>query len=83
MVGWKDEELRYKADSRHVEKMVKDMELGECKESVVPGTKTTEQEDDKEQLDVEYAKRYRSVVVARGSFLAQDRLDIRKSVKEL
>ena len=48
----------------------------------MPGTKTNEQEDDNEQLDVEYAKRYRSVV-ARGNFLAQDRPDIRYSVKEL
>ena len=82
VVEWKDEELWYEADPRHVEKMLNDMELGECKESVVPGTKTNEQEDDNEQLDVEYAKRYRSVV-ARGNFLAQDRPDIRKSVKEL
>ena len=72
VVEWKDEELWCEADPRHVEKMLNDMELGECKESVAPGTKTTEQEDDNEQLDVESAKRYRSVV-ARGNFLAQDR----------
>ena len=42
VVEWKDEELWYEADPRHVEKMLNDMELGECKESVVPGTKTTE-----------------------------------------
>ena len=52
------------------------MELEECKESIVLGTKTAEQEDDNEQLDMESAKRYRSVV-ARGNFLAQDRPDIR------
>ena len=81
-VEWKDEELWYEAGPRHVEKMLNDTELGECKESVVPGTKTTEQEDGNEQLDVEYAKRYRSVV-ARGNFLAQDRPDTGYSVKEL
>ena len=69
VVEWKDEELWYEADPRRVEKMLNDMELGESKESVVPGTKTTEQEDDNEQLDVESAKRCRSVV-ARGNFLA-------------
>ena len=52
VVEWKDDELWYEADPRHVEKMLNDMELGECKESVVPGTKTTEEEDDNEQLDV-------------------------------
>ena len=82
VVEWKDEELWYEADPRHVEKMLNDMELGECKESVVPSTKTTAQEDDNVELHVESAKRYRSVV-ARGNFLAQDRPDTRYSVKEL
>ena len=48
---WVEAMLRKK----YVEKVLNDMELGECKESVVPGTKTNEQEDDNEQLDVEYA----------------------------
>ena len=65
----KDEELSYEADPWHVEKMLNDMELEECKESVVLGTKTAEQEDDNEQLDMESAKRCRSVVV-RGIFSA-------------
>ena len=62
VVEWKDEELWYEADPRHVEKTLNDMELEECKESVVPGTKTAEQKDDNEQIDMESAKRYRSVV---------------------
>ena len=36
-----------------VEKMLNDLELGECKTSVVPCTETAEQKDDNEQLDVE------------------------------
>ena len=82
VVGCKDEELWYEADPRHVGKMLNDMELEKCKDSVVPGTKTTEQKDDNEQLDMEFAKRYKSVV-ARRNFLAQDRPDVRYSVIKL
>ena len=42
-----DDELWYETDPRHVEKMLNDMELEKCKESVVPGTQTGEQKDDK------------------------------------
>ena len=82
MAEWEDEELWYEAVPRHVEKMLDDMELPECKESAVPGTNTAEQDDDGELLDRESSKRYRSVV-ARGTLSAQDRSDIRYSVKEL
>ena len=37
VVEWKDEELWYEADPRHVEKMLNDMELERFKESVEPG----------------------------------------------
>ena len=43
--------------------MLNDMELQECKESTVPGSKTAEQEDDGELLDRESAKRYRSILM--------------------
>ena len=58
------------------------MGLEGCKVSVVPGTKTMDQVGDCEKLDVESARKHRSVV-ARGNFLAQDRPDIRYKVKEL
>ena len=77
VVEWKDEEL-----PRQVEKMLNDMELQECEETAVPGTKTAEQEDDVELLDRGSAKRYRSVV-ARGNFLARVRSVIMYIVKEL
>ena len=59
-----------------------DTRLEGCKESVVLGAKTMDQVDDCEELDAASAKGHRSVV-ARGNFLAQDRPDIRYSVKEL
>ena len=39
-------------------KMLGDMELEGCKESVVPETKTMDQGDDSELRDAESAKRY-------------------------
>ena len=63
-------------------RMLNDMELQEYKESTVSGSKTAEQEDNGELLDWESTKRYRSIFT-RGKFLAQDRPDIRYTVKEL
>ena len=36
VVVWRDEELLYEADPRHMEKMLNDIDLEERKESVVP-----------------------------------------------
>lgn len=37
IVRWKEEEVTFEAGPKHVEAMLKDMRLAECKASVVPG----------------------------------------------
>ena len=81
-VEWREEEIWYEADPRHVEKMLADMEMEDCNSNAVPGTKVQSEEGDDEVLDRVTRTRYRSAV-ARANFLAQDRPDIRYSVKEL
>jgi hypothetical protein len=56
--------------------------MEDCNSNAVPGSKNKEDEADDEELDPTARTRYRSVV-ARANFLAQDRPDIRYSVKEL
>ena len=82
VVEWHDDELWWEAHPRHVEKMLEDIGLEECKPGAVPGAKPAEEQDGEQELDRETAWKYR-FVVARGNFFAQDRPDIRYTVKEL
>jgi hypothetical protein len=84
VVVWQPGELRYEADPRHVEKMLRDMGMEDCNVGVVPGTKFDGKpgDDGDEELDRETKRVFRSVV-ARANYLAADRADIRFSVKEL
>ena len=77
-----DDELWWEADPRHVEKMLEDIGLEDCKPGALPGSQRAEEQDGELELDQETAWKYRSIV-ARGNFLAQDRPDIRYTVKEL
>ena len=81
-VHWKEGEIWYEADPRHVEKILTAMDMENCNPCATPGIKATPVEDDDTELDVHNGSIYRSVV-ARANFLAQDRPDIRFSVKEL
>ena len=81
-VEWRNEELWWEADPRHVERILEDMEMVECNGSSVPGVKLQEADGDDDELGGLDLTKYRSVV-ARANFVAQDRPDIRYSVKEL
>ena len=77
--GWE-----YEPDQRHSELMIKELNLQGAKPVRTPGEddkKGTEVDED-EELDKQEARRYRGIV-ARGNYLAQDRLDIQFTVKEL
>ena len=83
ILEWREDEFRYEADPRHVEIMLRDMGLEECKAATLPGAQGEALEgEDQAFLDGDTQRVYRSVV-ARGNFLAQDRADIRYTVKEL
>jgi hypothetical protein len=73
--------IEFEADDEHVPKMLQASGLEGCNTTSVPGTKEIPSERE-EFLDPRSAGIYRSVV-ARGNYLAQDRLDIRYTVKEL
>ena len=81
-VEWRNEELWWKADPRHVERILEDIEMVECNGSYVPGVKLQEADGDDDELRVLDLTKYRSVV-ARANFAAQNRPDIQYSVKEL
>ena len=82
VVEWREGELWWEADPRHVEKIIEAMGLQEGNSSVVPGTKVQDEEGEQEVLSEGELKVYRSVT-ARANFIARDRPDIRYSVKEL
>ena len=49
-VEWKNEELRWEADPRHVKRILDEMELTDCNGSSVPGVKLHEEEGDDKEL---------------------------------
>jgi hypothetical protein len=73
--------IEFEADDEHVPKMLQAAGLDGCNTTTTPGTKEHPGEHE-ELLDSYAAGLYRSIV-ARGNYLAQDRLDIRYTVKEL
>ena len=83
VLRWTKGEFQYEADPRHVEQILKDMDMTDCNPSPTPGIKLKRDEViDETELGPEEHRRFRSVV-ARANFLALDRPDIRFSVKEL
>ena len=82
-VFWTEGRIEFEADAKHVAQILQDMDMEDCNSGVLPGSqKEGEGGDESETLGREDAWRYRSVV-ARANYLAQDRPDIRYSVKEL
>ena len=98
VVRWEKDHLRYEADPRHVEKLLRDEGLEDCKSLATPGVKSTAPsvilEDgvsdrgiqsagpEPRKLDRQEMKRYRSAV-ARCNYLAADRFEIAFTTKEL
>jgi hypothetical protein len=82
IVRWgTDNEVSFEADPNHVEKMIEDLSLKDCKPNIVPGSRE-ERKEDRKALEGERVRTCRSVV-ARANYLSQDRPDIRYSIKEL
>ena len=84
IVEWTREGIRYEADQRHAELIVKEMGFQEGSKSVTtPGSKNEkEDEGGEEEMDNQESTRYRAIV-ARAVYLAQDRTDIGFATKEL
>ena len=90
ILRWTKEGIEYEADPRHVEIMLKQLNIQDCKFVATPGTKEEGQikEGDKndnvvsDSLSSERTSAYRALV-ARANYLSPDRPDIAFSVKEL
>ena len=84
IVEWTEAGIRYEADQRHAELIVKEMGFKDGSKSVTtPGSKSErEEEDGEEELDMQESTRYRATV-ARAVYLTQDRTDIGFATKEL
>ena len=73
--------IEYEGDPRHAEIIISELGLKGSNPVATPGVKCTVL-DTAEPLNVREASQYRSLV-ARANYLAQDRVDIQYSVKEL
>ena len=84
VLTWHEKGIKYEADPRHVEIMVKDLKLEEANGSKLPGNKDegNTKEDCEELLEGHDASMYRAHV-ARMNYLGADRPDIAFAVKEL
>ena len=78
--------VEYEADPRHVEIMIKQLGLENCKSCKTPNEKKKSADIaralESKLLDPVKSSMYRSLVM-RGSYLAQDRMDIAETVKTL
>ena len=82
VIHWTGEGIKYEADQRHAELIIKDLGLDTSSNSVVtPGGKKDE-EDMKKGLDKKRELQYRANV-ARANYMCQDRSDVQYQVKEL
>lgn len=87
---WTKEGVQYEADPRHVEIMLKQLNIGDCKAVVTLGTKEegmakpgdTEQSKFDDQLNETKTTAYRALV-ARANYLSPDRPDISFAVEGL
>jgi hypothetical protein len=96
IIRWGPQSLLYEADPRHVEKLLRELDLEDCKSVSSPGVKAPSdtakskaKDGDEsslsagqEKLDPERTRRYRSCT-ARCNYLAADRPDVTFPVKEL
>ena len=83
VVEWTDAGIRYEADQRHAEIIVRKLGLSkEGKEISTPGVKKEYSEDLQNELEPADATMYRALV-ARANDLSQDRSNIQYAVKEL
>ena len=81
-VEWRADELWWEADPRHVEKNLEVCGMTSGNPSALPGVKVSEEEGDDQPLVGEELARYR-FVAATANFIAQDRPDVKFTVKEL
>lgn len=84
VVRWQGDTMEYEADPRHVEKLLRDMHMEDCKPLSSPGVKVTadELEEDGKPLVGEAVTLYRSGA-ARCNYLSVDRPDIPFATKEM
>lgn len=85
IVQWDEEGIKYEADQRHSEIVVKTLGFnGRTKHVTTPGDEDCQKivPDDEECLDSSYATTYRGLA-ARLTYLAQDRSDTQYAVKEV
>jgi hypothetical protein len=81
VVRWTSSGIEYEGDPRHAEIIISELGLKGSKPVATPGVKCTVI-DTAEPLNAREASQYRSLV-ARANYLAQDRVDIQYTVKEL
>ena len=81
-IYWTDDGIVYAHDPRHVDVLINDLDLAECKPVATPACDGSKQPDDDEGLSWSNVKLFQSCV-ARCNYLAQDRTDIAYAVNEL
>ena len=86
IITWDEEGIKYEADQRHAEIIVRELEMKEdSKTAITPGVKPSEanpEPADEHELVGSEASLYRALT-ARANYLTQDRSDIQFATKEL
>ena len=80
VLEWRDDGISLEADPRHVELILQELNMKDCKSSDVMGPRVEEEQD--EELEGWEASAFRSLA-ARCNFLSTDRVDIQYASKEI
>ena len=83
IVRWTSEGVEYEADPRHVEQIVRDLDLIGAKPVTTPGHKPTFEQAYHSKLLPPEKMRPSRAIAARANYLAMDRPDIQYSAKEI
>ena len=81
IIEWREHGVDVEAEPRHVQLILKEMGMEECKGSDVVGRTPLDDEEETELLPQD-ARRFASIA-ARCNFLAADRIDIQFACKEV
>ena len=83
VVRWTPQGVEYEADPRHVEQIIRDLELVGAKSVTTPGLKPTFEQACHSKLLHQGKLRPFRAIAARANYLAMDRPDIQYAAKEI
>lgn len=81
-IAWESEGLKYYSDPKHIDVMLSEWGMSECRTVVSPGVKSEKSESEERELSGSQLRRYRASA-ARLNYISMDRADVAFASKEI